>query len=168
MRFCGVCFWKTHYKYLINNNKMFYNALYLKSNLSCWLLSEACSISDSGQNSEEYDAKAKKTANNLLSPGWKKCEGEDCIFNSIFLGWIFQIEIIFWLLVHFNRMNFIELGIDYWSVIHVFILWYADADGAYYWHIKSGTIQRDPPDEFQPTSPLAPALVPEPVNIQSC
>lgn len=40
-------------------------------------------------------------------------------------------------------------------------LWciFADNDGPYYWHIKSGTIQRDPPDgegslKNEPRTPL--------------
>ena len=30
------------------------------------------------------------------------------------------------------------------------ILFWADEDGAYYWHIKSGTIQREPPSPAPP------------------
>ena len=44
---------------------------------------------------------------------------------------------------NFECLKF-DVNLNY-KTTNVMSLFFADEDGAYYWHVKSGTIQREPP-----------------------
>lgn len=70
-----------------------------------------------------------------LPAGWQKHEGQ---FQKMYIVLVTVIAFA----CHINSVL-----IDLYNIAHIVYYIFADDLGAYYWHIKSGTIQRDLPTE---------------------